>query len=264
MGFYLHCAVARTADDAEAAAMLAVARALPVTRAQPITAPFAGIVAAYKPEEMREHATAAALASGASEDDACEAGCAAEEEGLDPLVRAFPHVRFAVIDVECFGGHCVYQGHIIGPGERVSVGTSGIAHQKLLAALGAVDPPWNFAPFTRGFFEHGEASSGPPRRQVLCHVAGMLHDLVLIGIALLRPPWQVHSASDRHAILGYGDHDLWLSLNVIDDGVDLRVASHLGVEATVQQINDLVDTLCGHGELRATDPAGAVVRRWSV
>ena len=68
MGFYLHCAVARTADDAEAAAMLAVARALPVTRAQPITAPFAGIVAAYKPEEMREHATAAALASGASEE----------------------------------------------------------------------------------------------------------------------------------------------------------------------------------------------------
>jgi hypothetical protein len=143
-------------------------------------------------------------------------------------------------------------------------GTSGIAHQQRLAALGAVDPPWNFAPFTRGFFEHGEASSGPPRRQVLCHVAGTLHDLVLIGIALLRPPWQVYSASDRHAILGYGDHDLWLSLNVIDDGVDLRVASHLGVEATVQRINDLVDTLCGHGELRATDPAGAVVRRWSL
>lgn len=193
MGFYLHCAVARTADDAEAAAMLAVARALPVTRAQPITAPFAGIVATSRRRRCgggREHDGGRA-GLGASEDDACEAGCAAEEEGLNPLVRAFPHVRFAVIDVECFGGRCVYQGHIIGPGERVSVGTSGIAHQQLLAALGAVDPPWNFAPFTRGFFEHGEASSGPPRRQVLCHVAGTLRDV--IGLALLRPPWQVHT-----------------------------------------------------------------------
>lgn len=264
MSFSLHCAVARTADDSEAGAMLAVARALPVTRAQQITAPFSGIVAAYEPRERREHALAAALAAGASEDDAYEAGCAAEADGLEPLIRAFPHVRFAVIDVECFGGICVYRGYIVGPGERVSVAMSGIAHQHLLAALGAVDPPWYFAPFTRGFFERGEAASGPPRRQVLCHVAGTLGGVVLVGVAVLRPPWQIHSASQRHAILGYGDHDLWLSLNVIDDLVDLQVASHLSVDATVQQVTELVDTLCGHGELSATDPGDAVVRRWSV
>ncbi len=264
MGFYLHCAVVRTADDAEAGLMLAVARALPVTRAQRITAPFAGIVAAYEPRERREHAVAAALAAGASEDDADEAGYAAEEDGFAPLVRAFPHLRFAVIEVECFGGTCVYRGYIVGPGERVSVAMSGSAHQQLLAALGAVDPPWYFAPFTRGFFEHGEAASGPPRRQVLCHVAGTLRGVALVAVVVLRPPWQIHSASERHAILGYGDHDLWLSLNVIDDQVDLQVASHLGVDATVPLITELVDTLCGHGELSATDPGGAVVRRWSV
>jgi hypothetical protein len=264
MSFFLHCAIARTTDEAEAEAMLAVARALPVTRAQPITAPFAGIVAGYDPGERREHAYAAALASGASEEDASEASCSAEENGLDPLIRAFPHVRFAVIDVECVGDLCLVGGTLVGPGERVSVARSGSGHQQLLAALGAVDPPWYFAPFTRGFFDHGEAAPGPPRRETRCTVEGSLGDVVLTAVLLLRPPWQIHSVSERHAILGYGDDDLTLSLNVKGDLVALGVASHLDVDATVQAITELVDTLCGHGELRATDLDGTVLRRWSV
>jgi hypothetical protein len=263
MGLQLHCAVARVDGDT-AEQILVFVRGTRFIQARRITEPFAGIVAGYDATAAQETVYEEQIAAGVNEDDASEAGADAFWNGLDPLVAAFPHVRFAIIRVDCFGGTCRYDGHTTGPGEHVQVASSHDAHQRLLAALGAVDPPWYFAPFTRGFFERGAPPPGPQRRQVRCWISGTLRDAPLVGVALLAPPWRVANASERHAILVHGDDDLHLSLNVVGDALDLRVSSHLEPEPTAARIAELVEMLAARGELVLRDAGGAVVRQWTV
>lgn len=255
MGFHLCCVVARVEGDV-ADRILAVASTVRFVRARRITEPFAGIVAAYDEEVAQETIYDEAIAAGATEDDASEAGAQARWDTLEPLAAAFPDVRFAQIHADCFGGTCMYHGHTSGPGDPVRADGHD-AHQRLLAALGAIDPPWFFAPFTRGFFDTGEPPAGPQRREVRCSVAGTLRDVALVAIALLRPPWRVTIATERDAIIMYGDDDLWLSLNAAGE---LRASSHLEPEPTAAAIAELVDALAATGELVLRDAAGTVLR----
>ena len=261
MGFQLRCAVARIADDDEASQLIELARTGGIA-AHRLREPFLGIAAAYDPAELRDRLRDE-LADGDDDDEIYERA----EAVLDPLVAALPAHRFAIIDVDCFGGTCLYRGYTAGAGDHVQVATSSHGHQQLLAAIGVVDPPWYFAPFTRGFFATGREPEGPRRRATLCHVSGTLQAipiaLATTCAALVARPWQVISASERHVIIGHDE--LWLSLHAAGKALELRVTSYVDPATTRRLIDELVGELDGAtAELVASDPDGAPRERWSL
>jgi hypothetical protein len=270
MGFRLRCAVTRVDDEATAARVIAAARSLPHLAAQPLREPFLGVAAAFDPDQLFERLTEDPAAHGWTDEDAASEGAyEIIERAFDPLISTFPDHQFAIIDADCFGGVCRYHGHTRGPEPSVVAPDSSRAHQDLLAAIGAVDPPWYFAPFTRGFFDHGTAPDGPRRRPTICYVAGTLTGITMslaTACALqLDAPWKLIGAGDRHAIVGLGQ-DLHLSLNLVaDDALDLKVASHVDAETTAARISELVEELHGAtAELTLSDADHRPLRTWRI
>ena len=77
-----------------------------------------------------------------------------EFEGeISDFSKKFPEKTFVYVDVDCFGGTCLYEGFIVKNGkisycqERAYDG-----HIKLLEKLNSSFRDWNFEPFTRDFF----------------------------------------------------------------------------------------------------------------
>jgi len=246
MGFRLRCAVARVDDDDLAARIIDRARSLPHVSARRLVEPWRGVVAGFDPDELEADIV---------------------ETLLDPLFAAFPDQRFACIEADCFGGTCTYVGDTVGPGERVYANGSD-AHQTLLAAIGVIDPPWYFAPFTRGFFETGREPDGPRRRPVVCYAAGRLTGMTIgaatISAMMMAVPWKVTIATERSAIIVYGD-DLVVSLNAMDDDtIELKASSHVDADTTAGWIDALVDELCVAADLRLVDADSKPLRSWRI
>src|SRR5262245_33190885 len=266
MGFRMRCAVARVEDNALAARMIELARSLPHLTAQRLENPWRGVAIGSDPDDLADRF--------ADDDTAYEAALEAVDGGFDAVFAAYPDVPFACIDADCFGGTCRYSGRTVGPGTAVTASGSD-AHQQLLAAIGVVDPPWYFAPFTRGFFETGVEPEGPQRRAVLCYVSGTLTGMSIgaatIAATLLAPPWAVTIAMPSSAVLQRGD-DLFASINVsrkssgnpADDALELSASSHVDADTTAGWIEELIDELSVTAELELRDPDQRLLRSWQI
>lgn len=80
------------------------------------------------------------------------------EDGLPEWSRNHPSVTFACVRADCVGGACVYDGYIVLSGTSIfEVSGDYAGHLELLAHVGLSLGSAFFAPFTRGYFEHGHA-----------------------------------------------------------------------------------------------------------
>lgn len=184
MGFDLHCAIAGVQDDALAASVLDHVRSTfpSFVQARRFDAPFAGVIAAHEADDVPDDAGAAWVAHGlATAEEVDDGALFGMEYAARALSSRFADLAFAYVEVDCFGGTCLYGGSIwVRGASTAGVVASPSGHQELFRLLGVVDPPWHFPPFARGFMETGEMPAGPPRREVLCHLNGRLEG---VGIA---------------------------------------------------------------------------------
>jgi len=224
MGIHLSVAIARVDGD-EAEHVVKTARAMTLS-AQRFREPFSGVMAGVDLDD--EH-------------DLDEL-----ELTFDRLFAAFPALAFAVVDVDCFGGVCMYGGHVERGGEQIGhVRHAHDGHQQLFALLGVPDAPWYFVGFTRDFLATGGEPAGERRREVLCHARATFTDVFIapatIAVAALGPPWQITIANERTLIVDAGD--LWLSLNARGDTVELAASSHVDRARTAEMLVELCDAL---------------------
>ena len=79
--------------------------------------------------------------------------CAQLEDSLADWSSEFPSLVFAFIDVECFGGACLYGGFVCRRG-KVTLRQEALpsAHRMLLEHVGITLKDDRFAPFERGYF----------------------------------------------------------------------------------------------------------------
>lgn len=75
-------------------------------------------------------------------------------DGLAEWSRRFPDVVFAFIEVDCFGGQCLYEGFCCQAGEVTLTAprNPGGSLLGLLAAVGIELESLYFEPFVRGYF----------------------------------------------------------------------------------------------------------------
>src|SRR5262245_2369748 len=270
MGYSLRCAIARCADDDQAARLLAAAASLPHVTVRRFRDPFDGVIAGSHYLDVWDAYTDDPEASGyASEDDAMAAIYEGIEGGLPALSRGFPGVAFAYIDVDCFGGTCLYGGHVVVDGGVVFrlPRPSHSGHVELLEKLG-VTIDWHFAPFTRGFLLREDAA-GPIRRAIAGVIDGELRfTLPALTMHLrgeLAPPWAMPIVARDTLILTYGDDDLLLSLNATGDVIAFGGRAHVAPDEAAVRIEELLRCLDEIGvsyDVGLSDFQRAPLRRW--
>src|SRR5262245_43017626 len=140
MGFYLRCAIAKVDDPVIAERIVVAAAELfpPFVRVRRFSQPFAGVIAGYDPTDAHEKLVDNFAAHGyADEEAAYEDAAEAIDSRIGDLSHEFPDVPFAFVDVDCFGGTCMFRGYVV---KDVAVThreeASSSAHVRLFAALG--------------------------------------------------------------------------------------------------------------------------------
>jgi hypothetical protein len=218
MGFYLRCALARAEDATERARIeAAMTAAYPsFVMVRPFSSPFSGVIAGHDPDD-------------AEEDDAWII-----EDRLRELSVVLGDRPLAYVMVDCFGGTCRYDGHVVRNGVVVhSEPSSSRAHVRLFVHLGVVDPPWHFPPFTRGFMTTGVAGTAL-RLPVTFHVQARWLEafrLAVLRARVLPPPWRITIETVRDCVLVH-DEQLVASINTVDDQVELRAHSYVDLART--------------------------------
>jgi hypothetical protein len=93
------------------------------------------------------------------------------ENGMENLSRKFPHKKFAFIEVDCFGGACIYSGFVMQNGEiLLEQSNNPSGHIPLLQAISPTYSGHYFEPFTRDFFvKQGD-------------IKGLIHDFSMAGL----------------------------------------------------------------------------------
>ena len=270
MGFNLYCAIARCDHDAQAEEIAAAARAqLTFTRARVFRAPFLGVLAGYDHYKQHEAWERAPASFGfADEDEAHERILEGIERQLPSLSRAFPAVRFACVEVDCFGGVCHYDGSVFENGEQRFrlPQSSADGHQILFAQMGLPDLPAHFAPFARGFLD-GAPPPDEIRRGIEGAVRGVVHDFSTAGLRLLldgnQTAWRTQLVGET-LILTCGADDLVISANPRGRELALDGRSHLAPAPAKAQL----DALFAAGleelecELELFDRSGKSIHRW--
>jgi hypothetical protein len=250
MGFYLRCAIAKVDDDALADKIAAQMTSLfpPFVKVRRFASPFAGVIAGYDYTKTHEDIVENFAAHGYPDEDAAYEDA---YEGVDNRMRqlssAFAALPFAYVNVDCFGGTCMYDGYVVKDGEVLhSEPFSSAAHVRLFEYLGVRDAQWHFAPFTRGFMETGEAAP-EVRLPTTFYVHARWDEpfrLAAMRASMLPAPWKVTIMTERDCVVIYGDQ-FAASLNTVDDHVELRGQSY----------TDLVHTKTLAGELADDDVA---------
>jgi hypothetical protein len=127
-----------------------------------ITEPFQGIGVA-----VPEHALTYTYGPSDEEREHARELASALELELEAWSRAYPTMPFVFLRAACVGGPCLYAGYVCQDGVvRLRASDrerGGAALPRLVRALGVElgDPP-DFAPFTRGFFDHARGPNGAP------------------------------------------------------------------------------------------------------
>ena len=93
------------------------------------------------------------------------------EADLTHWSKHFPQAQLAFIDVECFGGQCVYQGFIFAGGRvlmREDTEEEGPEPlRRLMRYIGVeLDERGYFAPFERSFFEDPQITISPAQETI--------------------------------------------------------------------------------------------------
>jgi hypothetical protein len=246
MGFYLRCAIAKVDDSGLADRICATAtESFPsFVRCRRFDAPFAGVIAGYDPVATSERIVESFAAHGYPDEEAATE----DVEGaiwnhMGELTLAFPELPFAYIDVDCFGGTCVFSGFIIKDGLRTHTEpSSSSAHVKLFAHLGVVDPQWHFAPFTRGFMETGVAAdlSRLPMTYSVHARWDEPYRLAAMRAAMLPSPWKVTVHSEKGCVIVHGEQ-FYASLHPVDDQVEMRGKSFVELTLTKTLAHELAD-----------------------
>lgn len=176
------------------------------------------------------------------------------DEGLATFTARTPGQSWAYIDVDCFGGTCLYDGFIARDGERQHSlsGASQRGHLELLEHLGATGLTWDFAPFHRAFLEGRSPATDELRREIQGVVQGSLSGLPLESLRLRLPlalpfPWKANSMGARTLMLESGDQDLWLSITAEESSLRLGGRCHVPPETAKTSLDDLVSALQDSG-----------------
>lgn len=76
------------------------------------------------------------------------------EEKIPPISKKYPHKTFVFIEVDCFGGACMYEGFAVKNGVEIFRQESTYSgHIPLLQMLDAKYDSGYFEPFTKDFFQ---------------------------------------------------------------------------------------------------------------
>ena len=246
MGFYLRCAIAKVDDVSHATQIEATAAELfpPFVRSQRFEQPFAGVIIGYDPVATHERLVENFAAHGYTDEEAAtEDAEAAIWNHMGELSLAFPDVPFAYIDVDCFGGTCMFDGFIVKDGLRTHVEkSSSSAHQRLFEHMGVDDPQWHFAPFTRGFMESGVASDLsrlPMTYSVHAHWDEPFR-LAALRASMLPPPWRVTIHTEQGCVVVHGEQ-FYASLHPVDDHVEMRGKSFVDLTLTHTLAHELTN-----------------------
>jgi hypothetical protein len=271
VSFQLRCVIATAASSTQARTLLAgLTTDIPHTRGRAFEAPFAGVlVGAYYDELLRAY----------DQDPTAFAGEDPDElewlvpERLGAASCRFPGKRFAFVDVDCFGGVCMYSGEIIVDGERVgpAIQASADGHQRLLEQLGVLDPPRVFPPFERGFL----AGAEPPARPHQAIVGALAGWIAGIELARLGPilhvgldgDWTVQPIGDASLLLIGGADAIATSIHAGTTQHVFGGRSHLVHERVIPLLDvlaELLDDFDLRFEWTLSDAVSeAVIQRWS-
>jgi hypothetical protein len=272
VGYNLRCAIARCADDAQAARLTAAAvELLPHVSARRFADPFDGVLAGSEYQDVWEACSDdPARFAYASEDEAMGAILYGILDGLPVLSLRFPGVAFAYVDLDCFGGTCLFDGHVVVDGDVVfrlpRAAHSG--HVELIGKLG-VKIGWHFPPFARGFLRGGD-DEAPLRRAIAGVIQGQLRGFTLPALTIhlrgeLSPAWQMPIVARDTVILAYADEDLTLSLNAKGGAIDFDGRAHVAPPEAAARIEELLrcfDDLSLGYEVTLSDFDRVPLRRW--
>jgi len=272
MGFQLPCAGVPCPDEGLCERVRsAFAEAFPFAKQRTMRQPFLAAVAGmdcYGVLEAYERNPAAFPFK--SSEEAEEALIVASEERGPALSRAFPGLAFAYVEVDCFGGTCLFSGSVARDGLVVFEQPSSYdGHRAVLAAAGAPLADWDFPPFRRGWFE-GESSSAARRGisgSLDGEIRGVRFELASMTlVADLRPPWKVW-AIDKTWLVRHGEEAVFFSLTELPGAGAIALAgrTHAPLEEAGRLLDAVVESLSsvgGNVRLELRDLGRAAVRRW--
>jgi hypothetical protein len=249
VGFHLHAAIC-ACDAAAAAEVEAAMRALiPAADVRRMSDPFDGVIAGHVYD---------------SYEDWCV------EDAMPALSARLGARPVGFVDVDCFGGVCMYGGAVRRDG--AVAWTAGRAsqdgHQRVLAAMGLPASDRYFAPFTRAFWD-GESAPAERRRPITCALRGTVDGPFRpLALALARVDgWRVTIANDTTLVIVCGADDLALSLNDRGGTLELGGRAHVPVAEAIAALDALIadgPALLGRRHaLELTDLDGALLHRWS-
>ena len=246
MGFHLRCAIAKVDDDSVADHFVEFATALypSFVRVRRFDAPFAGVIAAYDPQAAHDlvHDNWEVLGY-ADENAAIDDIEEAIESRIAHLSHEFPDTPIAFVDVDCFGGTCMYRGYVVNDGlQTYAEPASANAHVRLFEHMGVKDPQWHFPPFTRGFMDSGVASDLsrlPATYYVHAHWDEPFR-LAAMRASMLPKPWQVTIMTETSCVVVHGEQ-FHASLNAVDDHVRLDARSFVELTLTKTLAHELTN-----------------------
>jgi len=245
MGFYLRCAIAKVDDGDVADRIVQAARALfpKFVKVRRFEFPLAGVIAGYDHNKAHDLIEDFAAHGYADEEAAYEDVAEGVDNRMGELSLAFPETPIAYVDVDCFGGTCMFSGYVVRDGLSThSEPVSSSAHVRLFEHLGVHDPQWHFAPFTRGFMDTGVASD-LARLPTTYYVHAQWDEpfrLAAMRASMLHAPWKVTIMTETSCVVVH-EEDFFASLHPVDDQVEMRGKSFVDLTLTKTLAHELAD-----------------------
>jgi hypothetical protein len=245
MGFYLRCAIAKVDEDDLAVRIEQAARELfpPFVKVRRFEFPFAGVIAGYDPNAAHDLVEDFAAHGYSNEEAAYEDAAEGLESRIAELSLAFAATPIAFVDVDCFGGTCMFRGSVVKDGVQIHAEpSSASAHVRLFEHLGVKDPQWHFAPFTRGFMDSGVASD-LARLPTTYYVHARWDEpfrLAAMRASMLHGEWKVTIMTETSCVVVHGEQFV-ASLHPVDDQVEMRGKSFVDLTLTKTLAHELAD-----------------------